>query len=262
MDSDVTQSLTYYKALAWLDVHKKQVILGTIVAIVLGIVVWFMVYQHQQKQIRADEALSEVFVPLVTGARGKTEAVSGYLAVHNKFSGTPAAPRALLLAATALFTQGDYAEAQKRFESFAREHRDSPFLAEAQLGIAASLDAQGKTNEAITAYQTIVDRRAADNVIKPAKFALARLQAAAGNHQKAYDIYEDIARSDAYSSFGSEAGMRAEELKLKYPELAKAMVIPTNTAPVITITTNAPPAAPEASNAAPAPISEILSTNQ
>lgn len=245
MDSDFTQSAAWYKLLTWFEVNKKQVILGAAGAIVLGVIVWFFVYQHQQKQIRADEALSEVFVPQVTGAAQKTAAATGYLNVAKEYPNAPAAVRALLLGAGALFADGKFAEAHDQFARLAREHRDSPFLPEAQLGVAASLDAQGKTNEAISAYQTIVDRRVGDNVVKPAKFALARLRESSGDHEKAYSLYEDLARTDPYTSLGSEAGMRAEEIKLKHPEVAKAPVIPTNAAsPNIIVLSNTPAAQP------------------
>lgn len=236
MDSDLTQTAMYYRWLAWFEVHKKQVAIGATAAILLGIIVYFFIYQHEQKQIAAEEALSKVFVPQVTGGASKAGAGESYLAVARQYPGSPAAERAALLGAGALFGEGKFAEAQKQFELVLREHRGSVVTAEAQLGVAACLDAQGRTNEAITAYQTIVDRRSADNVIKPAKFSLARLHEGSGNAEKAYNLYEDIARTDPYSSVGSEAGMRAEELKQRHPELAKKVEAPAPTAPSMVIT--------------------------
>jgi tetratricopeptide (TPR) repeat protein len=240
MDSDVTNSADYYKLLAWFEVNKKQVIVGTGAAIFVGVVVWFFVYQHQQKLIRADEALSAVYVPQMTGAASRTNTAEGFLQVANNYPSAPAAARATLLAATGLFVDGKFSDAHKQFEKLARDYRDSGLVPEAQLGIAACLDAQGKTNEAITAYQTIIDRRSADNVIKPAKFSLARLYEAQGNSEKAFNLFEDLARTDPYSSYGSEAGMRSEELKIKFPNLVKVPQAPTNTMSAVAVVTNAP----------------------
>ena len=89
-----------------------------------------------------------------------------------------------------------------------------------------------------------MDRRGGDNVVKPAKFALARLRESTGDHQKAYALFEDLARTDPYTSIGSEAGMRAEEIKLKHPEVAKAPQPPVSTTPNITVLSNTPAEAP------------------
>lgn len=220
MQSDVTQSEGYYKLLTWFELNKTKVIYGTAAAIVVGVIVWFVLYQKSQTQVRSGEALSQVFVSQITGADDRSQAAASYLKVASEFPETEAAAKAILLAASTLFTEGKFAEAQREFERLAREHRDSPFLGQAQLGIAASLDAQGKDNEAITAYKTVADRRSNEAVGTQAKFALARLYVKQGKHELAYPLYEDLARAEPFSSIGSEAGMLAEELKQKHPELA------------------------------------------
>lgn len=220
MESDVTQSAAWYKFLAWLEVNKKQVIYGLVGAMVVGLAVWYFVWNSEQKRIAAGEAFSEVFVPLATGATPKTQASANYLKVANEYSSTKAGERAQLLAAVNLFGDGKFPEAQAQFERFVRENRESALAGQAQFGIAASLDAQGKTNEAATAYKALIDRRSAESVIPQAKFALARLYEAQGNPEAAYQLFEGLAMDERFSSIGSEAGMRAEELRTKHPELA------------------------------------------
>jgi len=220
MESDVTQSANWYKFLAWLEVNKKQVIYGVVGAMVLGLVIWFYVWNKEQQRLAAGEAFSEVFVPLATGASPKSAAAASYLKMASAYPKSAAAARAQLLAAANLFTEGKFAEAQAQFEKFAREQRENPLVGQAQFGIAACLDAQGKTNEAATAYKTLIDRRSAESVIPQAKFALGRLYLAQGNPEAAYQIFEGLAMDERFSSIGSEAGMRAEELRAKYPQLA------------------------------------------
>ena len=100
-----------------------------------------------------------------------------------------------------------------QFERFRREHPDSPFVGEALLGVAACLDAQGKSSEAMTAYKDLIDRRPGDYVLPQARFALARLYEAQNQPEQARNLYEEVERTDPYGTLGSEAGMRLEELK-------------------------------------------------
>ena len=126
----------------------------------------------------------------------------------------------MLLAAGSLFTEGKYEEAKAQFQKLIREYHDSPFMGEALLGVAACLDAQNKPTEAIAAYKELIDRHPNDPVIPQAKFALGRLYEAQNQPEQAYNYFEQVAQTDPYGSIGSEAGMRAEELKLKHPNLA------------------------------------------
>ena len=57
-------------------------------------------------------------------------------------------------------------------------------------------------------------------MLPQARFALARLYEAQNKPELARNLFEEVERSNPYGSLGSEAGMRLEELKLKYPKLA------------------------------------------
>jgi len=50
--------------------------------------------------------------------------------------------------------------------------------------------------------------------------------------EKARTQFEKVARANPYGSLGSEAGMRVEELNLKYPKLVPLTPLPTNAAPM------------------------------
>ena len=146
------------------------------------------------------------------------------------YSGTLAGQRALLQGAAVLFTTGKYAEAQAQFQKFLDNYPDNFFTPQAELGIAASLDAQGKTDPAISAYQRAAGQAADDNVVASAKFALARISESQGKFADASKLYADVARTYPNSAIGSEAGRRAMELKTKSPTAAAAAA-PAGTAP-------------------------------
>ena len=61
---------------------------------------------------------------------------------------------------------------------------------------------------------------------------MARLYEAQNEPEQARNLFEEVERSDPYGSLGSEAGMRLEELKMKYPKLVPpAPPMPTNALP-------------------------------
>ena len=255
MESEDTHLPLWQQAWAWFEAHKKQTLWAVVGVAVVSLVVAFVLYRQDEADVAASEALSNVALPQMMGARsgGTAEA---YLKVAATHPGSRAGARALLLAAGGLFVEGKYDEAKNQFERFTREYSTSPFRGEALLGIAACLDAQGKTNEAVTAYKELVDRRPTDYVLPQARFALACLYEAQNKPELARTLFEDVERNNPYGSLGSEAGIRLEELKVKYPALfAPVMPAPTNAAPIriTAASTNAVPVKiPAAStNAAP-----------
>ena len=114
--------------------------------------------------------------------------------VAKDYEGTKAAERALLTSAGVLFTEKKYADAEAQFAQLTRAYPDTVWAAEATLGVASSLDAQGKTPEAISKYEEIRRRFASSAIIDDAKLALARLY----EEQKpedAYKLYDERAKS-------------------------------------------------------------------
>ena len=235
MQSNVARLSPIDRAWASFETNKKPVLMIAGAIVVVGMVAWFFIWQKSEKEVKASEALSAVSVPQLGQAGARPDTAGAYLKVATEYPDSSAAARALLLGAGSLFVEGKFADAKTQFERFTREHRDSPLFPQAALGLAASHDALGNTNEAVTAYKNLIDRHSSENVVPQAKFALARLYEAQNKPEQAKALFEDVARGDAYSSIGSEAGMRLEELKIKYPQLAAP---PPGPAPIV------PPVAP------------------
>ena len=119
----------------------------------------------------------------------------------------------------AIFT-ARYQEAQAQFERFVREYPNSPFRPQALLGIAASLDAQGKADQAITAYKELTSRYQSESIVTQAKFNLACLYEGQQKLELARDLFAEVEREDRMGSYGVDAGMRLEALFSKNPKLA------------------------------------------
>lgn len=231
MHSDALGSDGFFKVVAWLEANKRQVLLGTGTAIVVGLIIYFIIWQRTEKQTAAGEAFSKALAAQINSPSGKSDPAE-FLKVANAYPGSKAAERALLMAAASLYAEGKYAEAQAQFEKFTREHPSSPLTAQALLGIASSLEAQGRTDQALNAYKSLVERYPGENVVPQAKFALGRTYEAQNKPELARNMYEDLAR-DNLGTLAQEAGMRLEELKLKYPNLAP--VLPATNTPVLRV---------------------------
>ena len=247
MESKVEQLPVWHKAWAWFEANKKPALYGGVALLVVGVIVAFFLYRQSVEETAASEALSKVSVSQMTGAGGGSTA-EAYLKVAAEHPKSSAGARALLLAAGSLYGEGKHDEAKAQFDRFKREYASSPFIGQALLGVAACLDAKGNAREAMAAYQDVIARRPGDYVVSQARFSLARLHVAQNEPDKARTLLEEVERGDPYSSLGSEAGMRLEELKQKYPKLfAPAAPLPTATAaslptaPVAPLPTNTTP---------------------
>jgi len=232
MESNVAQLPLSHKLWAWFEVNKKAVIYGTSGVVVVGLAVWFLIWQKTEKEAAAGEALARVTIDQSNPNVPHSDSADAYLKVAAQYPNSGAAARALLLAGGILFADGKYAEAKTQFDKFVREYHDSPLLVQGLLGVAACLEALGKATEATAAYKDLAEHHSNDPGAPQAKFALGRLYEADKKFEQARGMFEEVERADPYGSLGSEAGMRLEELMTKHPELAPKPTTVTNALPL------------------------------
>ncbi len=212
-----------FKLWAWFEANLKVIIIATGVFAAVLFLYSLYSYKQSQKSIAAGEALTQAVMSSNGG-----QLAEACLKIASDYPGTPASQRALLEGGSALFTAGKYAEAQPQFQKFLETYPDNYFTPQAQLGVAASLDAQGKSDQAAIAYQRAAGQTADASVALSAKFALAQIAETQGKPADAVRLYEEITRAYPNTSMGSEAGMRAVELKTKLPA-APAPAMPATT---------------------------------
>ena len=58
METEITSSARFYDFLAWLDANKRRLGLAVAVVAVAGFVIAFMIWKDNQRELRANEALS------------------------------------------------------------------------------------------------------------------------------------------------------------------------------------------------------------
>ena len=240
--------------LAWVEVNKKKVLIGT--ALVAVAIVAYSIYQWHRNEAEAEAtaALYKIQTPASQTEKPGGPGAQAFLQIATTHPGTSAGAQALLFGAEGVFRENKFAEAKQEFENFLRTYPDHPVSSTAALGIAVCLDAMGKPDEALAAYQDVVNRYAGSAVASQAKLGLARLYESKGDLAQTLRIYDELARPTASSAWGAEASARREQLLAHHPELARtnppAPVFPSalSNAPA----TNLPPLELKTTNPAPA----------
>jgi len=192
-----------------------------------------VMWHGNQKEAGANQALFAVPSVLDAAPPGDASSARALLAIIQDDSGTSAGTAAQLLAARELFLGGKYAEAQQEFSKFVASHAGHPLLAQANVGIAASLEAQGKIGDAIQQYKKISALYSTDpNIIIPVKLTLGRLNEAENKPDQAAQMYKELASLNAPNDpWVAEAYERLRLLVAKHPELNPNPPRPRTTAP-------------------------------
>jgi TolA-binding protein len=204
----------FFKLWPKIEANWIRIALGGGVIVAAAMLISYYSWQRDQKEITAGKALTQLLTSPVRRDAGSQPA-DLFLKIASDYEGTSAAQRAWVQGAAILFAAGRYADAQTQFQKFLDAHPDGFFAAQAALGVATCLDAQGKTDLAAGAYQRVISISADANAANSAKFAVAQIDERQGKLTDAVNLYEDIVRYNPESSLGSEAGLRAMEVKMK-----------------------------------------------
>ncbi|MEI8288508.1 MAG: tetratricopeptide repeat protein [Verrucomicrobiota bacterium] len=158
----------------WLEANKNRLIAVVAALLALWGIYFFVNTRHEQNEIAAGQALTQLLVAPAAGANaGQMADAFAQLAV--KYPGTAAGLRAQLQAATAMFSAGRYADAQAQFKKVLAAAPAGALAATAQLGVATSLEAQNKP-EAAAAYQQVVSQFPGSAAAESARQSLSRIQ--------------------------------------------------------------------------------------
>jgi TolA-binding protein len=204
-----------FKLWPWVENNKVRLIWGGGVVLVIAGLVFFHSSRVAQREKDAGEALTRMIMGIPRNATAAQQA-DLYLKVNADYPGTPAGQRAMLQGATMLFVAGKYPEAQAKFQQFLDANPGSFFAAHAALGLASSLDAQGKADLAAPVYQRIINVYTDAGVVDSARFALAQIDERQGKLAEAVNLYEAIVRyNQQNSTLGTEASLRLMDLKAR-----------------------------------------------
>jgi predicted negative regulator of RcsB-dependent stress response len=231
MENDPTVAL--YDFYGWLHTNRKRVVAGTVVAVVIAAVVGFVMWNNNQKEAAANQALLASPSLLGGAAPGDPLAAAALLKVNQDYSGTSAGAVAQILAARELYLAGKYPEAGEQFSKFIAEHPSHPLVPQANVGIAACLEAQGKIPEAVQQYKKVTSLYpTSPNIVIPVKLTLGRLSEADNKPDQAVGFYKDlVSLQDPQDPWVAEASERLRLLVAKHPELNPFQAAPGAAAP-------------------------------
>jgi TolA-binding protein len=223
MQAQEASTFVFFKLWPWVEANIKGIGISIGIAAAAAFLISFYFWEQNQKEIAAGQALTQLIVATPPNVNA-SELANSYLQIANTYANTVAAQRALLQGATELFAASQYADAQTEFQKFLDAHPDSQFSSQAALGMAVSLEAQGKTDLAVGAYQRVINGFADPLAADSAKFALARIYESQGKMSDARNFYEEVPRTNPNNSLGSEAALRAMELKTKLPSTLSSTI--------------------------------------
>jgi tetratricopeptide (TPR) repeat protein len=221
MEVESTNPPSQFDLVAWLATNFKQILIIVIAIVVIGAGFGLYSWNKERSELKANE---QVFALPSIGLARSTASADTYLKAAQENSGNQVGKRAELLAADVLFRNGKYAEAQAQFEKFLKDNNsDTAMNSQAALGVAASVEAQGKGADAIPKYQDVVNRFGMTAAGSQAKLSLARLFETQSRPDQALKLYDELNKAaNPYDPWRAVAVEKREQLLSKHPELSKA----------------------------------------
>ena len=217
MSENILESSKLYELWAWYEANRKRVHLWATIILIVGIAIAYAVWSAKQKQLNANNAVFLLGEPVSVIADGKVPG-DELMKVADKYKGTSAAERALLEAGSAYFNAGEYQKAEDAFKRFQSEYPGSDMKNIAAYGLAVCLDAAGKDDAALSAYQTL--SRENNAVALQSKMNMAAIYQSKGDNEQAVEIYREIS-STHQSSWAGKAYAQVRKMETRFPELVK-----------------------------------------
>lgn len=230
----------------------KSSILGIAGAFVIGTGVYAISAWNTQ---RANQAAAEAFAAATT-----QEQLASFISSHK---GLPLAGNAALLLSEKLRAEKKYAESSAALAELARDLKH-PLCAAAHLGIASNLEQQGKLDEALATYRSLVSTDMRGFASPVAWLRIARILKLQGKNEEAKSAYESLQSQFPRSSFANDALVEVQELIVKTPQVSPtenaAATAPTPTTPAPTTPAPATPAPATPAPTTPAPTTPAPTT--
>jgi predicted negative regulator of RcsB-dependent stress response len=214
------------------SVNWKLIVFPVVAVIIIGIAVagiyYYQIVQRDQLEDTARAALVAAKTP------------EDMIKVADQYPASTQATLALLQAASDYFAKNDYANALSAYQKVdTLPHADETLAESARLGVASSLEASGKVDDAIAAYVREGDIGAKSPYAPYAYFAAAQIYEQKGDKVNERRILTEAAALDPDSVFVRQAQNKLKQMASEEqpvtPASAPNTVIPSNTAPAAAI---------------------------
>jgi tetratricopeptide (TPR) repeat protein len=236
MDKETKPKTDLLQLVAWADANRKRLIVVAGIIVAAGAIAGIYVWHGNAREASANDALSELPIPRDVRATEAVTVAAKYAQLADTYADTTAGARAMLIGGAMYFDAGQPAKARPLFERYLHEHADYPLTGNALIGLAACLEAEGKSADAIARYEELLRTHPQDAAAPQAKAALAHLYAVGGKPDRALKLYEELLSMN--SSWAAEAQIRASELLAYNPALRTPPPTAPSSMPASAPTTN------------------------
>lgn len=230
MSLEAQDSSLGFDVLTWIEENKQllKVGLGVVIVGVTAAIIW---HNHS---VSTEEAASHAVVSAGSLPPGSTNSVPAdvWNKLASQHSGTEAGRRALFLAASQLFQDGKYVEAEAKFDGFISFGGKDSLVASAAYGKAMSLEAQNKLPEALAAFQNVITSFRDEPVSEMARLGKARTHESSKQFDQALAIYDEFTKATNPSQNARKASELRDMLLSKHPELSRPATL-TNSVNVV-----------------------------
>jgi predicted negative regulator of RcsB-dependent stress response len=128
--------------------------------------------------------------------------------------GTESGKLATLLLGDVRYAQGRYSEAEEAYRQAVHHFAKDPLLGlAARRGLAASLESEGRNQDAITVLKEILAAPVDDIIRADVQIDLARNELKIGNQEEAEKIYDEVSKDTSNPRAAQEAEMRLAEVR-------------------------------------------------
>jgi predicted negative regulator of RcsB-dependent stress response len=210
MQAQDAATIYIFKLWPWIEANKKRILIAVGIIIAAIFIFSFVSWHRGKGEVDAGQALTAALI-----SSDGSKLADACLKIAADHPSTLAGHRALLQAAAAMFDAGRYADAQAQFQNYLDAHPDGAFSGQASLGVAACLDSQGNSDLAVSAYQRAIGNLSDAEGTGVAKLAIARIYETQGKLNDALALYGEVIHANPNNAIGSEASVRAMELKSK-----------------------------------------------
>ncbi len=160
--------------------HRLPLIILAVAAVGAAVVFGVSSYRVSNRMTAAAQSLSE--------AKNREDLE----AVYRNYPETPSASLALIQAGAFAFSAGDYTAARDAYLLFREKYPEHTLADFAQMGIAASLEAEERWNEAIEAYRRVIAQYPDSARVPEAAFNQGRCWKNAGRLEEARRSFQEL----------------------------------------------------------------------
>ena len=174
--------------------HQNQNRVLGVVVVVLVIIVGGFLLQRMTSQSSLEKSYDLTLAKMAYGQQQYDQARAGLQQVVDKYSGVTAAEAKYYIARID-FDQGQFAAAEQGFREYTQNFKGDEYVnCAAEAGLAASLEAQGKTGEAAEVYASVAQKYGKLPYATEALLAAGRIYLDLNQSDKAKEALDKIIR--------------------------------------------------------------------